>query len=110
MKKILISTLICLITASAAICAGISDKQDSSDYSEKSGSLYRNNTPVPEPETLGIGIFRSSDAGSPGGRPGNGQGIGQEEAPLGDGLYVLLACCATFVIIKCISAGGGKKF
>ena len=46
----------------------------------------------------GAGFFRNSNSG-PGGRPGDGEGIGQE-APLGDGLNALVACCVLFGFVK----------
>jgi len=42
------------------------------------------------------GLFRASD---PGGRPGNGDGIGQQ-APLGDGLKILLILCFFFLLYE----------
>lgn len=44
-------------------------------------------------------FFRAGDATGPGDRPGNGGGIGQE-APLKDGLHVILVCSLIFGIVK----------
>jgi len=50
-------------------------------------------------EDYGGGFFRSSTETDPGGRPGSGGGIGQE-APLGDGWPVVIACCVALILLR----------
>lgn len=74
-------------------------KEDASSKPSKSNNNY---SASEVPGSSGAGFFRSSTADDLPGRPGSGDAIGQEEeAPIGGGLYVLLACCLVL---------GGAKF
>jgi len=107
MKKIIVTILIFMFTATAANCAGLFSNERSSD-SEYSGGLFSESSSSPERDS-GYGLFRSNDPFSPGDRPGSGGGIGQEDgnAPVGDGIIVLVVCSAILIVVKTIVA---KKF
>jgi len=79
-------------------------KLEKDETSGKAGALYNNNINLPDKEVSEdySAFFRNSIADNPGERPGNGEGIGQEgeEAPLKDGLPVLLACCFAMIVVK----------
>ena len=93
-----------MFVAAATGYAGIYTSQPA-DGERYAGGIYSNSSV----NALGSsnqnsGLFRSS-APSPGNRPGNGGGIGQEEvgdAPLGDGLLVLVVCSVLLVVVKII--------
>ena len=107
MKKLIVTILIFMFAATTASYAGIYKNRAAEDKSY-SGGIYGNRSGNAEEKDWGSGIYRSSDP-DPGGRPGSGGGIGQEDgdnAPLGDGLSILLACSALLVIAKAIA----KKF
>jgi len=109
MKKIL-STLIlfCLIATSTSYAQFFNGRSGNGDSSENT-AIYDNavNSGNETNEDYG-GFFRSSNADTPGGRPGNGDAIGQE-APLKDGLPVLIACCLLLVVVKSFNERQKKK-
>jgi len=87
---------------------GNSGYNNSSSYASSndySGGLFRSSTdedPVGRPGSGGAigntgGIFDDDD--DPMGRPGSGDAIGQQ-APLGDGLLVLIVCCVLLGFVK----------
>jgi len=101
MKKILVTILIFLFTATAIGYAGIFKGQSEDNSSDNNSVSYDSSVSNSEEisnEDYG-GFFRSSSADDPGGRPGNGGGIGQE-APLSDGLPVLISCCVLLGLLK----------
>jgi hypothetical protein len=101
MKKKIITVVILLLTTTAINYAGIykQSENESSDYSN-TGSLFENDIRSEESvsDDNGGGLFRAP-ADDPGGRPGNGGGIGQR-APIGEGIHVLVACCVILAAIK----------
>ena len=109
MKKILISVVIFLFAATTASYASFFDnEQEGSNVEHESDSrngFFSNiSSPGNDPfdHANSEGFFRAS-AGSPGGRPDNGEGIGQqsdEEAPLGEGIYALILCCIVWGFMK----------
>jgi len=106
MKKIFVSTLILALTATAISYAGLSEPNNNERTTENHGGFFSGDGHsssssdfATSSEQIG-GFFRdSSDPSDPGTRPGTGEGIGQE-APLHDGLHVLIACCVVFLFIK----------
>ena len=107
MKKLIVTILILVFAATTASYAGLYKSRTAGDNSY-SGGIYSNPSANAEEKDWGSGIYRSSDP-DPGGRPDSGGGIGQEDgddAPLGDGLIVFVACSALLVITK----GFAKKF
>jgi len=110
MKKILVTITIVLFTSTAIGYAGIF-KEQSDDISSNNTGVFSNSNNSTTEETTSEdygGFFRSSSADDPGGRPGNGGGIGQE-APLGDGLPVIVACCVILVLVKTFKEKRKKK-
>ena len=103
MRKILI-TILFLLTVTAVSYAESDTEQSEQkilqEASDNSGGFFKPDdySPIKTPGDYG-GFFRDSSADNPGGRPDNGGGIGQE-APAGDGLLVLIACCVGLVIVK----------
>jgi len=105
MKKILITVMIFLFTATTVTTyAQIFKEQDSSSYTTVSG----NSSSTYEVDDNQGGFFRSSTADPPGDRPGNGEGIGQQ-APIGEGLQILVAFCMFFGGIKYYSRNRKKQ-
>jgi len=99
MKKIIVTILIFMLTGTVANCQGLFAGEDSG-YSV---GLFS------EPSSggdSGYGLFRSSN--DPFDRPGIGGGIGEdnENAPVGDGVIVLVVCCALLALVKVFT----KKF
>ena len=103
MKKVLITIIVFLFTSIATSYAGIFQRQSEDNSSDRVGSFYDSTVNYSE-ETVNRedsgGFFRSSSADNPGGRPDNGGGIGQESAPIHDGLPVLITCCIVFGFVK----------
>ena len=99
MKKIIITIMIILFVATEIGYAQIFKNQEN----ETGSTSGMKDSPANDSDHIysGSGLFRSGEATGPGGRPGNNEGIGQEsEAPLKDGLGVLVACSAIFVFVK----------
>jgi len=96
MKKILNFFIVFLFLATAPSNAQFfRDQSDSeSSYSSSSSSSYSGESS----DDYG-GFFRSSNSTDPGGRPGGGEGIGQE-APIRDGIPVIIACCIALALLK----------
>jgi len=72
------------------------------DYGGNAGGIYSNTSDNSEEKNSGYGIYKSL-APSPGNRPDNGGGIGQEngkDMPIGNGLTVLVVCSVILVIVK----------
>ncbi|MCL1934627.1 MAG: hypothetical protein FWF53_12540 [Candidatus Azobacteroides sp.] len=105
MKKLLITILIFLFTTAAISNAGFFRESSDPDRSEKAsdnyGGFFKNDNRNFSSETSNDygGFFRASDADGPGDRPDSGGGIGQD-APTGDGLFTLIACCAVWIVVK----------
>ena len=101
MKKIFITVVIILFTSTVISYTGIFKEPTVENSSNNSGADYESvvsNSEETSAEDYG-GFFRSSTADNPGGRPGNGGGIGQE-APLGGGLPVVVSCCFVLALVK----------
>ncbi|MCL1934630.1 MAG: hypothetical protein FWF53_12555 [Candidatus Azobacteroides sp.] len=112
MKKILISISIFLFTATMISYAGFFNESwdvncseaafdnyggfSESDNNCYSSGFFNNYDEISDDYN---GFFRASSAGDPGGRPGNGDGIGQE-APIDDGLLPLTVCCVVLIFVK----------
>lgn len=101
MKKVLITILIFLLTATATSYAGIFNQSET-----KQSNSNPSNSGEETTDNYG-GFFRSSSADNPGGRPDDGGGIGQQ-APVGNGLYPLVICSLFFGIVK-LSSDKRKK-
>ena len=105
MKKILITIILFLFTATVTSYVGFfresSDADNSEETSGNHGGFFKSDDRYFSSETSDdhYGFFRDSSADNPGSRPDSGGGIGQE-APVGDGLFTLIACCAGLVIVK----------
>jgi len=102
MKKTLVSILIFMFTATVSVCAQIYNNQEpgNNNSAGQNGyySTYSDVTLTNSNENAGSsGLFKDTATG-PGGRPVNGEGIGQE-APLGNGLNVLIACSVIYGIV-----------
>jgi len=106
MKKlipVLMFTLMFIFSATVTSYAGFFNQSETNDsYSSSSNNTYSRGE---SSEDYG-GFFRSSSAGNPGNRPGNGDGIGQD-APVGDGIPVIIACCIALGLLKFFD--GGRK-
>ena len=110
MKKISSLLIIfCFIATSTSYAQFFRDQSDNDNSSGNSGAVYNSNAGSSVTETNDDygGFFRSSNADSPGGRPGNGDAIGQE-APLKDGLPVLVGCCLLLMVVKTIKENKKK--
>jgi len=102
MKKIIVTILIFVFTAATASCVGLfSNENTNNDRYE--GGLFSESSSSPGRDS-GYGLFRSSDPFDPGDRPGGGGGIGQDkgDAPIGDGIIVLVVCSVLMVTVKVI--------
>jgi hypothetical protein len=101
MKKIIILTIIFIVSATSAGYAGIFRDQQENASSRNTSMQHENNAGSPEGTSSDDygGFFRNSGPGAPGDRPGTGGGIGQN-APVSDGIPVILVCCAFFIVIK----------
>ena len=100
MKKTAIILLLFLFTSVVMSYARITD----GDPSDNTASSYTGSISYSDDETSAdsnTGIFKSSDADNPGGRPGNGGGIGQN-TPISDGLFLLIGCSIVFAIAKTV--------
>ena len=99
MKKIFyIFILLFFISTTPNYAQFFKGQSETDNYSSNSNSR---NSGEAASEDYG-GFFRNSSADGPGDRPGSGEGIGQE-APLKDGLHVLIGCCLLFVVIKSVN-------
>jgi len=101
MKKMFVTITILLFTSTVISYAGIFKEQADDNSSNNTGFFNDSNSSNIEEasyEDYG-GFFRSSSADNPGGRPGNGGGIGQE-APIRDGLPVIVAYCVVLALVK----------
>jgi len=106
-KKNLIITLIFLFTTAAVNHASVFEKEKmdgsklpdtGSLYGNSSGNSIKSSDSVGDSEeSFGGGLFRSDH--NPGSRPGIGEGIG-EEAPIGNGLHVLVILSVLLGIVK----------
>jgi len=99
MKKIIITIIIFLFIATLTSNAQLFKNREPVN-NELATGLTNNSSRGSDVEDNSVGLFRNGgSAPEPGDRPGNGGGIGQE-APLGDGMTVLIASCIIFGIIK----------
>jgi len=105
MKKIIVLIFLFAVAATSSYVGfsmGNSELKYKEETSVSSGGFFKSNDNYSSGETFGNegGFFRNStEANGPGGRPGSGDGIGQE-APIGDGLFVLTICCTCLIIAK----------
>ena len=102
MKKILTTIIIILLASTSISYAGIFYSQPETENSSgSSGGFFNNNTGYSGESTSEDygGFFRSPSMSDPGGRPGSGDGIGQN-APLGDGWPVIIACCIALICLR----------
>ena len=99
MKNVLMTIILLFITITIGY-AGIF-KEWPDEFSGNYGANYDSNSSYSEEITNDYygGFFRSSTADNPGGRPDSGDGIGQE-APIGNGLPVIVVCCLFLVVVK----------
>jgi hypothetical protein len=106
MKKISsLLILFCFIATSISYAQFFREQSDDDNSSSGSNSaVYDSKTGNSGSENNDDngGFFRSSSADNPGGRPGNGGGIGQE-APIKDGLHVLIGCCLVLAVVKSVN-------
>ena len=93
MKKIIFVIIVILLTAATVGYTQTFDNQevDNGVFNGRSNN-YETNSDF-------SGLFKN-ETDDPGGRPENGSGIGQEQAPLKDGLSVLIACSVAFILVK----------
>ena len=99
MKKIVITIIIILYTVVGTGYAQFFKNQDTETGSI--AGLNDSHSSNSDDVSGNSGFFRAGDATDPGNRPGNGEGIGQEsEAPIKDGLGVLVTCSIIFICIK----------
>jgi len=122
MKKNLVAVLIFLYMFAVSV-TGYAQLYKTKSTEEKNPTTEQNST-VGNISEIGIyghpdtstslsenansgGIFRA-DATGPGGRPDVGEGIG-EEAPLKDGINVLVLCSIAFVVVKVTKEIGKRK-
>jgi len=109
MKPLLIAFLLFLFASTAISYAGFfrngqTDTKSSYDNSSSNKTSYQ--TTLDYSEGVGAtnngGLFSASSnpTDDPGGRPGNGDGIGQQKAPIGRGTHTLLVCCLIYGIVK----------
>jgi hypothetical protein len=109
MKKVLIPIVVFLFTATVTSYAEIIKNQVIN--SEKNISQYEvsyGNSSIYIGEDSGFDILFRVPAENRGGRPIKGEGNGNE-APLKDGLPVLMACCTTLLIVKVIKQRRTEK-
>ena len=106
MKKIAIIIMVFLFAATATSDAGIYNRTDNGKTSTgngktsgQSGALYK--TPAVDSKENFDSNALFKIPGDPGTRPDSEDGIGVE-APLSDGLPVLIACCLGLIIMKVI--------
>jgi len=106
MKKILGAILIIMFTATVTGYSqnykNLNSENENLTKDQNSYSIY-NETPLGNPDEnsensngRGGGLFR--DSSNPDGRPGEGDGIGQE-TPLDNGLNVLIACSVIYGVV-----------
>jgi len=103
MKKVLATILIFMVGEIITGYAQIYNKQEPENETaiEQNGYAIYNEASFLDSSNKNAdtgGIFRDTPATSPGNRPINGGGIGQE-APLGNGLHVLIACSIIYGVI-----------
>ena len=97
MKKIVFTVMIILFIATGTGYAQFFNNQETETTTEQKDSPSSCSDEVSNSQ----GFFRAGDASDPGGRPGSGGGIGQEsQAPLKDGIGILVTCSVIFVFIK----------
>ena len=96
MKKILITIIIFMFTSTVTGYAQFfkdNDRRETTTNSSDESGYSSGNSEG------GAGFFKTPPARKPGGRPETGDGIGQQ-APLEDGLSVLIVCGVILVIVK----------
>ena len=104
MKKISVTILVYLFAATTAGYAQFFRDRDTNNDRTTENAYGSSRS-----ENNSAGFFRSSEADGPGDRPGSGGGIGQgQDAPLKEGLHVLLGCCLIFGVVKVVN-GNRKK-
>ena len=102
MKKTLMAVVILLcVSIVTGFAGGIYKDQPKEPLS--SNSIYGSSSSNVENDNSGNAgaLFRNSNADGPGGRPDNGDGIGQE-TPIKDGLPELIGCCLILAVVKYI--------
>ena len=100
MKKIQI-IITFLFSFIAESHAGIYSDNYESGSSGQYGALYGNSQKAISGSSSSGGLFRTDPAPDLGARPDTGISIAQD-APIGDGLYILIAVCIIWGIIKFI--------
>ena len=114
MKKIQIIIMTFLFTLSVTTSyAGIYENHITygEETAGRSGGFFGNSDGDSGRETSedSGGFFRASPEDGLTERPGSGGGIGQESAPLGDGLYTLATCCVIWGFMKNFIKNKKKK-
>jgi len=105
MRKLMVILSIFMFVTTATATASYTGLYKSGAEENYAGGIYSNRSGNSEEEDSGFGIFRSSEP-DPGGRPGSGGGIGQEDGkdvPSGDGLMVLIACSLLLIVGKLLA-------
>jgi len=98
MKKILFTILIFLSIATTTSYAQIF--KDKMPDNKRTTGIYDNTPKNIESDKNYLGFFRNNSPAGPGDRPGSGEGIGQ--APIKDGILLLVAYSALLVVVKVI--------
>lgn len=110
MRKIIITISTFIFAAMGASYVGFYKSRSEENHT---GGIYRNHPVNSGEKDSGYGFFRSSnDPLSPGNRPGisgGDGGIGEVNAPVGDGIIVPVVCCALMIAVKVIVAKRSKK-
>lgn len=101
MKKIVVTIFIFLFAAADANSTGLY-KRKTTINEEHREEVYKE-TPENPDENSVLGLFRSSDPDLS--RP-DSKGIGlerlEDDAPIGDGLHILIICCVVLAVLKIV--------
>ena len=97
MKKIIFAIIVILLTAATVGYTQIFENK------ETGNGVFSNRINNSETNSDFSGLFKN-EADAPGGRPENGSGIGQEQAPLKDGLSVLISYSVALIAMKIYKA------
>jgi len=107
MKPLLIAFLLFLFASTTVSYAGFFKNGQADTNTSHDNSSNNTNYQTTLNYSEGVeatdngGIFSASNpTDDPGGRPGNGDGIGQQKAPIGRGTHTLLVCCLIYGIVK----------
>jgi len=104
MKKIIVTILIFMFTATASVYAQLYSNDTTTENGNYSTGIFSNSYNNSERNSAS-GTSNSSSIGD---RPGIGDGIGEDNqyAPVGDGLVALIVCSVLLIVTKLVA----KKF